>query len=439
MTECWLWKVADNELGVLTTDEIRARDPFSFWASLDAYFLQTMESLAQHTQMLFMDPFGTTYFAAYLTYDDSTDNLTPTEILNEEGAQASQNMQQAMYTSTALSYYNSLVSPPDTVPPTTPGGLSGVSANPNTAALNWNASTDNIGVAGYYVQRNGVTIGATANLYFQDSGLTDSTTYTYAIQAFDLAGNTSPFSTSIPVTTLDVTPPSTPANLSATAVSCQSVKLTWSASVDNEGIRSYSVFWGISPDALAQIRARPAPSPAYTNYPLACGTTYYYGVEATDTSGNASAMSTIVSVTTPMPPGAPSGLLATPSSVAVVNLTWSAPASGGLPVQHYHVMRGTSPATLTQLAIVTQTSLVDRTASAATTYYYGIEAADSGGDLSPMSNVASATTYGPPEAPDGLAATPDSATRLSLTWLPAASGGLPIGNYRVYRAPPLQT
>src|SRR5580658_7059656 len=59
ITECWMWKVADSELGVLSPDQVRARDPFSFWAPLDALFIQTMQNLGQHTQMLFMDPFTT--------------------------------------------------------------------------------------------------------------------------------------------------------------------------------------------------------------------------------------------------------------------------------------------------------------------------------------------------------------------------------------------
>jgi hypothetical protein len=40
MTQTWLHKEADNELGVLSNDQILARDPFSFWAPLDTYFLQ---------------------------------------------------------------------------------------------------------------------------------------------------------------------------------------------------------------------------------------------------------------------------------------------------------------------------------------------------------------------------------------------------------------
>jgi fibronectin type 3 domain-containing protein len=433
MTEYWLWKVRNNELGVLTDDEIRARDPFSFWAPLDAYFLQTMQSLARHTQMLFMDPFGSTYFAAYLPYDSSTDNLTPTEILNEEGSQAAQNLQGAIYTSTAMSYYASLVSPPDTIPPTVPTGVAGSSNNPDTAALSWNASTDNVGTAGYYVLRGGAIVGTTANLFYQDSGLTQYTTYTYSIEAFDLAGNVSVASRSIDVTTKDTTPPTTPGNVAASAASCQKVTVTWSASTDNAGIGSYLVFSGLSPAALTQAGRTLGTTTAYSSSSFGAGTTYYFGVEAVDTSGNVSAMSGIASVTTPMPPAAPGGLTATPASAAKIGLTWFAAASGGLPVQYYHVFRGTTASNLSQVAIVAQTSFTDNSLNPSTTYYYGVEAADTGNDVSAMSVVVFATTPTLPAAPTNLVATPISTSKIGLTWLPPASGGLPIQNYHVYR------
>jgi hypothetical protein len=50
------------------------------------------------------------------------------------------------------------------------------------------ASTDNIGVAGYNVFRNGVKIGTVNGTSFSDSGLIGSTTYTYSVRAFDVAG-----------------------------------------------------------------------------------------------------------------------------------------------------------------------------------------------------------------------------------------------------------
>ncbi len=235
------------------------------------------------------------------------------------------------------------------------------------------------------------------------------------------------------MTTLDVTPPSTPGNVAALATSCEMVKVTWSPSSDNEGVSNYAVFWGISPDSLTQIARTPASITAYTHYPLACGTTYYYGIEAVDKSGNDSAMSGIVSVTTPMPPSPPSSLSANPTSATAVTLSWSGALGGGLPVQHYHVMRGLSASALSQVATVTQASFVDRTAAPATTYYYGVEAADSGGDLSPLSPIVSASTPALPVPPTSVTASPDSATKIAISWAASAGGGLSIGNYRVYR------
>lgn len=432
MTECWLWKVSNSQLGILTTDEIRARDPFSFWAPLDAYFLQTMENLAGSTQMLFMDPFGSDYFAAYLPYDDSTENLTPTEILNEEGTQASQNLQQAIYTSTAQSYYAQLVSPPNTIPPTTPAGLSGNSYNPNLATINWSPSTDTVGVAGYNISRNGSPLGTTAAATYQDTGLTGSTTYTYSIAAFDLGGNVST-PASINVTTKDGTPPSAPANPAVVATSCEKAVLTWSPSTDNTGVRNYLVFWGMSPDSLAQVARPLSPNTTYVSYPLTAGSTYYYGVEAQDSAGNISDMSTVVSVTMPVPPTAPASLTATPESATKVSLVWPTAASGGLPIQKYLVYSGSTPTGLNQIATSWQTSYTDKSPSPGSTYYYAVAAVDTGGDVSAMSPVVEAITPGLPGIPSNIVVTPLSISKLGLTWAASVSGGLPIQKYFVYR------
>jgi fibronectin type 3 domain-containing protein len=433
MTECWLWKVADDELGVLSPDQVRGRDPFNFWPPLDALFIQAMQNLARHSQMLFMTPFSTEAFESYLPYDSATDDLTPAEMVSAWSAQSSQNLDQAMYTSTAISYYSSLVAPPDTVAPTTPPGVTGASSNANTAGLNWSASTDNVGVAGYYVLRNASVIASTATLYYQDSGLTQSTTYAYTIEAFDLAGNISVPSPSVSVTTKDVTAPTAPGGVVATAANCQKATLTWSASTDNVGVASYIVFWGMSPAALAQVGRTQSTTLSYTSYPLTCGTTYYYGVEAADSSGNVSAMSATVSVTTPMPPAAPASLSAIASAATKIVVTWSAVAGAGLPILNYHVYRGTTSSNLSQVAIDPQTGYTDTTVTAGTTYYYAVMAVDTGADQSALSATVSAATPMPPTAPTGLAATPISESKLSLTWSASSSGGAPIQNYRVYR------
>jgi fibronectin type 3 domain-containing protein len=432
MTECWLWKVADSEVGVLSADEVRARDPFSFWAPLDAQFIQTMQNLAHHSQMLFMDPFNTEDFSAYLPYSSATDDLTPGAITSQESAQASLDEQQAISTSTAISYYTSLVSPPDKTAPAVPPGVTGTSDNPNTAAVNWNASTDNVGVSGYYVSRNGSVVGTTASQYYQDTGLTQSTTYTYTVEAFDMGGNVSAPSQRVNVTTSDLTPPSTPGSLAATATSSQKVTLTWSPSTDNVAVGSYIVFWGLSPAALTQAGRTAGTTTSFPSSSLTAGSTNYYGVEAVDTSGNASAMSAVVSAKTPMPPAPPTSLAATAASAARVALTWSAAVGGGLPIQNYHIYRGTSSSTLSQVAVGLQTSYSDSSVTAGTTYYYAVEATDTGSDVSPMSAILPVAVPNGPSAPSGLVATPVTATKISLTWS-LASGALPIRAYTVFR------
>ncbi|PWW05670.1 carbohydrate binding protein with CBM25 domain [Paenibacillus cellulosilyticus] len=90
---------------------------------------------------------------------------------------------------------------PETEPPTVPSGLTAVpSAAGTSVALSWTASTDNVGVTGYEVFRDGAAIGTTTTLAYTDSGRTPGATYAYSVRAYDAAGNKSVLSTSVSVT-----------------------------------------------------------------------------------------------------------------------------------------------------------------------------------------------------------------------------------------------
>ena len=54
--------------------------------------------------------------------------------------------------------------------------------------LSWTASTDNIGVVGYLVRRDGTPIAFTPATSFTDTGLTPGTTYNYDVTALDTSG-----------------------------------------------------------------------------------------------------------------------------------------------------------------------------------------------------------------------------------------------------------
>ncbi|MWC29297.1 discoidin domain-containing protein [Paenibacillus sp. MMS18-CY102] len=79
----------------------------------------------------------------------------------------------------------------DTQAPSAPANVTAVTAGTAQINLSWNAATDNNGVSGYDIFRNGVKIGSSQTLSFVDKGLTPLTTYTYTVKAKDAAGNLS--------------------------------------------------------------------------------------------------------------------------------------------------------------------------------------------------------------------------------------------------------
>src|SRR5205807_6630579 len=103
----------------------------------------------------------------------------------------------------------------DTTPPTTPIGLTAAVSGSSGANLSWSASTDNVGVTGYIVRRNGVQVATPVTTSFADTDLSAATTYSYTVAARDAAGNISPDSTSVSITTANMTPPTTPIALTA--------------------------------------------------------------------------------------------------------------------------------------------------------------------------------------------------------------------------------
>src|SRR5260221_13120331 len=69
--------------------------------------------------------------------------------------------------------------------------------------LSWIASTDNVGVTGYIVKRNGTPVGTPTSTSFADTSLLPGFTYSYTVAARDAAGNVSPESASASATTID--------------------------------------------------------------------------------------------------------------------------------------------------------------------------------------------------------------------------------------------
>src|SRR6266480_6245318 len=204
---------------------------------------------------------------------------------------------------------NTAVAPatPDTQAPTVPGSLAATAVSGNQINLSWTASTDNVGVTGYPVERcQGVgctsfaPIGTAAGTTYNDVGLAANTSYSYRVRASDAAGNPSPYSSVASATTpaSDTQAPTAPSNLTATAVSGSQINLSWTASTDNVGVTGYPVerCQGVGCTSFAPIVT--AAGTTYNDVGLAANTSYSYRVRATDAAGNPSAYSNVAQTST---------------------------------------------------------------------------------------------------------------------------------------------
>ena len=92
----------------------------------------------------------------------------------------------------------------DTQAPSAPGSLIATASSSTRVDLSWLASNDNVGVSGYTIYRNGASLASVSSstLGYSDTTASPSTTYSYAVDAYDAAGNHSAKSTPASVTTL---------------------------------------------------------------------------------------------------------------------------------------------------------------------------------------------------------------------------------------------
>lgn len=200
----------------------------------------------------------------------------------------------------------------DTQAPTVPTNVTAQANAANKVTISWVASTDNIGVAGYWVTRNGTAIAkVTSGVQYVDTTVLPSTVYGYRVMAFDAAGNNSPVSSVANVTTpaaADTQAPSVPANVVAKAVSQSQINVSWGASTDNVAVSGYDVYRSTGSGVATKIGS--TNNTSYGDTGLATGTKYAYYVIARDAAGNTSTQSPTVSVKTQgKPPKVTTGTL----------------------------------------------------------------------------------------------------------------------------------
>jgi chitodextrinase len=273
----------------------------------------------------------------------------------------------------------------DVSPPTSPTGvtISGVTSTNSydssvPLTVSWTASTDNVGVAGYYVYRNGVRITSSTSA-FTGTSITDAVgpgTYSYVVTAYDAAQNFSSQSAAATTTvSVDTVPPSIPRSLFAQQVSGTGIDLSWATSSDSIGVAGYQVFRNSSQIATVA-------GPAYADSGLSTGVSYSYSVTAYDNVGNVSLQSSPIQVTVETSNGPSAPYLSAPTLVgtSTVDLSWAVTGGDPLAITGYTVYRNGS-----QIASLTSTNYMDmRLASG--TYIYNVSESDVSGAQSVTSS-----------------------------------------------------
>jgi hypothetical protein len=220
----------------------------------------------------------------------------------------------------------------DSIPPSVPDSLTAKSLG-RSISLAWTESTDNVGVAGYGVERcqgsgctNFLPIGTTnaaSAVDYDDRNLLASTTYRYRVRAKDAANNWSAYSNLVQTTTQeapgDTVSPTTPTGLVATAVTTTQILLSWNAATDNVGVSTYKVYqdddYPITPLVFKAYVTSPTVVITVPPASRSC-----YRVAARDAAGNESSLSNQACATTPI---APAATTVTLYSAKDANIIWS--------------------------------------------------------------------------------------------------------------------
>lgn len=133
-------------------------------------------------------------------------------------------------------------------------------------------------------------------------GVKANTSYTVKILAVDKTGNRSSYSSTVTITSAhDTTAPSAPTSLTATAA-ITSIFINWTnpsaADLDHVDIYENTTNTSGTATKIATVPALPSAPNSYTRSGIASGTTLYYWVKASDTSGNDSSFSSGANATT---------------------------------------------------------------------------------------------------------------------------------------------
>ena len=220
--------------------------------------------------------------------------------------------------------------------------------------------------------------------------------------------------------------PSAPESLAAADITMTSTKLSWAAPTNGVAVSTYEVYQN---GALKTSVSGTTTS--VTGLAVASSNNFY--VKAKDASGNFSAASSTLTVTTladTAVPTTPATLSATATTQTTTNLSWTA-STDNIGVTGYNVYQNGTLKTTVSTTSYAVTGLTARTA-----YTFNVKAKDAAGNVSASSNTITVNTLATPDtttptAPTTLAASGTSQTTTSLSWT-TSTDNFAVTAYDVY-------
>jgi hypothetical protein len=202
MSADYSWTFTTGEAPDTTPPTVMAVSPgnsatgVAVTTTVTATFSEAMDASSINTTTFLLDSVGNTPVSGAVTYSGTTATFTPSSNLaysTTYTATITTGVMDLAGNPMAADYSWTFTTgeAPDTTPPSVPTGLTATAVSVSQISLSWNASTDNVGVAGYKLYRNGAYLKSVATTSTFDTGLNPATLYCYRVSAYDAANNES--------------------------------------------------------------------------------------------------------------------------------------------------------------------------------------------------------------------------------------------------------
>lgn len=179
---------------------------------------------------------------------------------------------------------------PDNVAPTVPTNLA-VLKNDKTITLTWHPSSDNVGVAEYFIMRDGVQVGTAKENQWEDTKIElGGVHYSYVVKAVDAAGNVSDASNTVEVKTIEASDslPAAPTGLSLVSVGETNANIKWNSV--SGAVKYYVLRDGVKVGTVTENQ--------FSDSGLKAATTYSYTLQSENSKGQTSSASAALKVKT---------------------------------------------------------------------------------------------------------------------------------------------